>query len=43
MTLTPGTYTYTISATEANNPSSSVTTKATVTVPRGIVVQTGPF
>lgn len=43
LTLTPGTYTYTISATEANNPSSSVTTKATVTVPRGIVVQTGPF
>ena len=36
-TLTPGTYTYTLTATEIGPVSPSATTTFTVTVPRGIV------
>jgi hypothetical protein len=38
-TLTPGTYTYTLTASEQNNTSLSASTTVNVTVPPGIVVQ----
>jgi hypothetical protein len=41
ITLTPGVYTYTFTASELNNTSLSASTTVNVTVPAGIVVQPG--
>jgi hypothetical protein len=42
VTLTPGTYAYTLSASEPNETSSSATATVQVTVPPGIYVQPTP-
>lgn len=40
--LTPGTYTYTLTAAEEGSPASSASTTVQVTVPPGIVAETAP-